>query len=458
MNSPTNHSSLPSASGSSTSVPTPNKVAMPKPGPKPSPRPNARVTGSVMAHRAVNDPSKFGRVDADGTAWVKTPTGERQIGEFKAGSPEEGLKHFGARYDDLATEVSMLEARLKSHPEEAKQVRADADNLRGSLATAAVIGDLQALDQQLQQVRAQCDTAEARVAHDKAERREKAIARKEALAEEAEKIGRESTDWKASGDRLRAILEEWKTIRGVDRATDDKLWKRYAAGRDEFSHRRGAFFSELDKNRASAKHKKEQLAEQAEALQNSTDWGATASKYRALMQEWKAAGRATRDADDRLWQRFRAAQDKFFDARKAANAKRDEEFEVNASAKQALLDEYDPKIDPSQGLDRARTQLRELQEKWEAIGFVPRARIREFDQKIAALEQRVSDAADAEWRRTNPETHARVAQFQAKVDQLASDAAAAEAKGNMKKATELRAQAAQWQEWADTAASAAAGE
>lgn len=463
MNSPTNPSSLPGDIGSTTPVPTPNKVSAPKPGPKPGPRPGAKpaprpgsgVPGTVTAHQQVNDPSKFGRVDADGTAWVKTPSGERRVGEFKAGTPEEGLKHFGARYDDLATEVAMLEARLKSHPEEAKRVRSDAATLRESLATAAVIGDIEALDKRLEQTAAQSETAEVQVAQDKAARREKAIARKEALAEEAEKIGKESTDWKAAGDRLRAILDEWKTIRGIDRATDDKLWKRYASGRDEFSHRRGAHFSELDKNRAAAKHKKEDLVEQAEALQDSTDWGNTASKYRDLMKQWKAAGRATREADDRLWERFRAAQDKFFDARKADNAKRDEEFEGNAEAKQALLDEYDSKIDPSQGLDKARAQLRELQKKWEEIGFVPRARIREFDQKIGDLEQRVSDAADAEWRRTDPEAQARVAQFQAKVDQLNADAEAAEAKGNTKKATELRAQAAQWQEWADTAASAA---
>ena len=66
----------------------------------------------------------------------------------------------------------------------------------------------------------------------------------------------------------------------------------------------------------------------------------------------------------------------------------------------------------------------------------------------------MTDAADAEWRRTDPEALARVAQFQAKVDQFTKEAEAAEAKGNEKKAAQLRAQAAQWQEWADAAASA----
>ncbi|WP_459611624.1 DUF349 domain-containing protein [Corynebacterium urogenitale] len=426
--------------------------SMPKPGPKPGAH---RASVTPVGRPQASDPSKFGRVDADGTAWVFTASGERRIGEYKAGSPEEGLRHFAARYDDIATEVAMLEARLTSHPEEAKRIRSDAQAIRESLATAAVIGDIEALEQRLRNISSESEDAEIRVAKDKASRREQAIARKTALVEEAERIGKESTDWKAAGDRLRDILEEWKTIRGIDRATDDELWKRYSAGRDEFSHRRGAHFAELDRHRAAAKHKKEDLVEQAEALQDSTDWSATAAKYRDLMNEWKAAGRATRQADDRLWERFRAAQDKFFDARKADFAKRDAQFEDNAEAKQALLDEYDAKIDPSQGLDKARAQLRELQEKWENIGFVPRSRIREFDEKIGALEQRVSDAADAEWRRTDPETQARVAQFQAKVDALNAEAEAASAAGKEKKAAELRAQADQWKEWTKAAANAA---
>lgn len=452
MNSPLDPSSPASQSGA------------PRPVPKPGPRPGAGIArkpqaaaqskaAPVIPHAVESDPAAFGRVDADGTAWVKSSDGsERRVGEFKAGTPQEGLAHFGARFDDLATEVAMLEARLLNHPEEAPRIRKDANELSAGLDTAAVIGDIEALRTRLNTIDSDSHNAEQKATEDKARRREQAVARKEKLAAEAEDIGKNSTDWKAAGDRLRAILDEWKTIRGIDRSTDDQLWKRYSAGRDAFSRRRGAHFSELDKNRGVAKRKKEELVEKAEALQDSTDWGATASEFKNLMSQWKAAGRATRDADDRLWERFKKAQDKFFDARKEDSAQKDADFEKNADAKQQLLDEYDSKIDPSQGIDQARTQLRELQEKWEEIGFVPRARIREFEQKIGALEQRVSDAADAEWRRTDPETQARVAQFQAKVDQLTAEAEAAEAKGNTKKAAQLREQAAQWSEWAQTAA------
>ena len=173
------------------------------------------------------------------------------------------------------------------------------------------------------------------------------------------------------------------------------------------------------------------------------------------MNQWKAAGRAPRNVDDQLWERFRKAQDVFFAARKANNAEKDKEFEANAEAKQALIDEYSPKVDPqAHGVDKARKVLHELQEKWEQIGFVPRGRVREFEDKIKAIESRVEEAADAEWRRTDPEAQARVAQFQAKVDQFTREAESAEKAGNASKAEKLRAQAAQWQEWADAAAAA----
>ncbi|OFT89684.1 DUF349 domain-containing protein [Corynebacterium sp. HMSC28B08] len=435
----------------------------PRPQPKPSPAALAKnrtaakgaqaLTGSV--HIPHNDPAKWGRVEDDGTAYVVTSRGERHIGDFKAGTPEEGLAHFGARYDDVSTEIALLEMRLTTHPEEARRIRSDAAKIREDLDTAAIIGDIESLQTRLATIATQSVGVEQQVESLKERRRSEATERKEALATEAEKLAADSTDWKATGDRLRTIVDEWKSIKGVDRKTDDQLWKRYAAARDNFRKRRGAHFAELDRNRVAVKNVKENLVERAEALQDSTDWAETSRAYRELMKEWKAAGRAHRDVDDKLWQRFRAAQDKFFDARKANDAKRDEEFLANAQAKQKLLDDYDAKVDPStHGVEKSREALHELQEKWEDIGYVPRGQVREFEDKIAAVERRVSEAADAEWRRTDPEAQSRIAQFQAKADQYSQEAEAAEAKGNSKKAATLREQAAQWQQWADTAAAA----
>lgn len=438
-----------------------NPRPVPKPGPKPGAKPGLKGVQPGGVSIPKNDPAKFGRVDADGVAWLKTADGERQIGEFKAGTPEEGLKHFGARYDDLSTEVQMLEARLKSHPEQAQTIRHDAKILQDSLSTAAVIGDIAALDARLEKISQRTQTAEKQVAEAKQERRDSALAQKEELLGEVEGIAAadpSTLNWKRSGERIRAIVEHWRSIKGVERSTDDELWKRFSKARSEFNRKRQAHFDELDRNRERARLKKEELIEQAEALQDSTEWGPTSAKYRDLMSQWKAAGRAPRNVDDQLWERFRKAQDVFFAARKADSAERDKEFEANADAKQTLIDEYSPKVDPqAHGVDKARKVLHELQEKWEQIGFVPRGRVREFEDKIKAIEARVEEAADAEWRRTDPEAQARVAQFQAKVDQFTREAETAEKAGNAAKAEKLRGQATQWQEWADAAAAALEG-
>ena len=170
------------------------------------------------------------------------------------------------------------------------------------------------------------------------------------------------------------------------------------------------------------------------------------------MAEWKAAGRAPREVDDKLWAQFKAAQDEFFGARNAVNEARDKEFEENAAAKDALLAEYEDRIDPSKGLDHARNELRQLQEKWEAIGFVPRGRVREYENRIGALEKRVSDAADSQWRRTDPEAQARVQQFANRAAEFEQKAAELEAKGKASQAAKAREQAEQWRQWAEQAA------
>ncbi|PBC57599.1 DUF349 domain-containing protein [Rhodococcus sp. ACPA1] len=437
------------------SVPKPGAAA--KPGaPKPHPTPTHALSAPAVAAPAHSDPSKFGRVDDDGTAWVKTADGERQIGSWQAGDAAEGLAHFGRRFDDLATEVALLEARLSSGAGDAKKTKAAALALAESLPTAAVIGDVDSLAARLDVIIAGSDEAAAHAKHEKELSRQAHTERKEALAAEAEQIGAESTQWKAAGDRLREILDEWKTIRGIDRKVDDALWKRYSKAREAFNRRRGAHFAELDRERAAAKTKKEELVERAEALSDSTDWGPTAGAFRDLLAEWKAAGRAPREADDNLWKRFKGAQDVFFAARNAASSERDAEFEENAVAKEELLKNAGH-IDPAKDIDAARAALRDLQEKWDAIGKVPRERMHDLEGKLRAIEKRVRDAADEEWRRTDPEALARAAQFRERVTQFEEQAAKATAAGKTKDAESALAQAQQWREWAEAAEGAVSG-
>jgi len=399
-----------------------------------------------VVRSALADPGRWGRVAEDRTVYVRTADGERAVGSWQAGEPEEGLAHFARRFDDVLTEVELIEARLATGHGDPKQSMHTIRQLRDGLGEAHVVGDVVGLEAKLDWLTARAEQAmgAARQARDAA--RAEAIARKQALVEEAETIAAEATQWKAAGDRLRAILDEWKTIRGVDRKTDDTLWKRFGKARDAFNRRRGSHFAEMDRQRGAAKSRKEEIVAEAEQLAESSEWGATAGRYKQLMADWKAAGRAPKDADDVLWQRFRAAQDAFFARRSSAFTERDSELVDNARRKEQLLAEAE-RIDPSGDLEAARATLHRIQERWEAVGHVPRERMRELENRLRSVEERVRGAADAAWRRTDPETQARVAQFRERVEQFEAQAAKARAAGDERRARRADEQAAQWREW-----------
>ncbi|ANN16440.1 DUF349 domain-containing protein [Amycolatopsis orientalis] len=425
--------------------------------PAPHPVPHALGGGhpAPPVPPAEPSPSAWGRVDDEGTVYVNTPDGERAVGVWQAGSPDEGLLHYARRFDDLRTEVELLETRLESGAGDPKHALATATQLRDGLAEAAVVGDIAALGGRIEQVIAHAEKALASAKQEREEARAAAVVRKQALADEAEKLAAESTQWKAAGDRLRAILDEWKTVKGVDRKTDDELWKRFSKAREAFNRRRGSHFAELDKQRAGAKQRKEELIAEAEALSESSDWGDTAGRYKDLMTEWKAAGRAPKDSDEALWQRFRAAQDKFFARRSSVFSERDAEFATNAQRKEELLVEAE-KIDPASNLEAAKQHLRRIQEQWDEIGKVPRERIRELDGRLKAVQDAVKSAEDSKWRRTDPEAQARAAQFRERVEQFESQAAKARAAGDERRAKKADEQAAQWREWLEAAEAAIA--
>lgn len=372
--------------------------------------------------------SDWGRIDDEGTVYVRTAEGERAVGSWLAGDAEAGLAHFVRRYEDLATEVTLLEKRLASGAGDPKSTRAHAQQLKDSLPTAAAVGDLAALDAKLTAV---MEAAQLKLVERAAEREKAkadAIAAKEALIAEAQAIADSSTQWKRDGDRLRAIPDEWKLIKGVDSKTDDALWKRFAAARDAFGKRRGAHFASLDSERSAAKAVKEQLISQAEELAQSTDWRETADALKRLMQQWKDAPRAGRAEEDELWKRFRGAQDVFFARRSEQFAERDAEQEANKDRKLAIIAEAEA-LDVSNP-KAAQSALRAIQERFDEVGHVPRDSMRGLDERMRAAEQRVRDAVDAEWRGAAAETSPFLVALRARLAEAEEKLAKATASGD----------------------------
>jgi hypothetical protein len=377
----------------------------------------------------------WGRVAEDGTVYCRSAEGEREIGSWQAGSPEEALAFFKRKYEALETEVSLLEQRITGTDLSPAHARATISRLIVSVTDAKAIGDLDGLRGRLE---ALTGTVEHRREEHKAAReqaRTEAHEVKERIVAEAERLAVEATHWKASGERMRQLLEEWKTAPRGDRATEAALWKRLSAARNAFAKRRKQYFANLEEEREGIRGRKEDLVREAEALSSSTDWSATATAYRELMRAWKQAGRADRTSEDELWTRFKTAQDAFFKARAEVLDAKDRELRDHAVVKEQLLAEAE-KLLPVTDARAARSHLRGIQERWERAGAVPRDSQERLEGGLRRVEDALRKAEDSHWRRTNPEALSRakgtVNQIRAAITQLEGQLAKAEANGDQK--------------------------
>lgn len=323
----------------------------------------------------------WGRVAEDGTVFVRTKDGERAVGQWPDANPEEALAFYTRRYDALAFEVDLLEQRVQAGTVSPDDARAAVKKVTSSIEEAQAVGDLDGLRTRLEALTPLVAQQRERRKAERAAKVEEARSAKTKIATEAETIAA-GTDWRHGVTRLRELLDEWKALPRLDKSSDDELWHRFSSARTTYTRHRKQHFAELSSKREEAAVVKERLAAEAETLAASTEWGPTSGRFRDLMRQWKAAGPAPREVDDKLWARFRAAQDMFFGARDAIQAEENAEQVENLRAKEALLVEIET-IVPVEDAKVAREQLREYLDRWDQIGKVPRDAMRSVDSASA---------------------------------------------------------------------------
>lgn len=393
-----------------------------------------------------------GRVAEDGTVYVRLPDdgGEVSVGQWAAGDPAAGLAFFEHRYEGLRAEADLLLQRLRSGKGSPDSVAPVSAKLRATVESPNVVGDLAALAALADELEQAGTARKEAVAEAREAARERALAERTALIEEAESLAA-STQWKTTGDRFRELQTAWTALPRGDRASRDaeqELWKRFSAARSAFDKARRAHFTAMDANRKEAIAAKEAIIARAVALSASTEWADTSRAYRDLMDQWKAAPRAGRADEDRLWARFRAAQDAFFAARAAVHSEREDDQRANAQAKEALAAEAEALL-PITDLDSARSALRSIAERWTVIGHVPRGDRERIEGRLRRVEDAVRRFEEDQWRRSDPAKRALAAStvetFRASLAKLEAEAYAAQASGNQAKAAELTSRAAQTQ-------------
>lgn len=218
------------------------------------------------------------------------------------------------------------------------------------------------------------------------------LAKKEDLLAQAEALTK-SGDWRGGSSELRRIFDEWRRIPYRHEPREDELWAKVQAARK-------AFYDARDASRAAVAKKKGQLAQEAKKLSESTEWRATGERFRQLMDEWKAAGSAGHDEDERLWAEFSGAQRTFFDRRSKHYREMDREHVANGEAKETLIKEAREvvQISPDWGAKEwkaANEAMRDLMGRWRKVG---RARKEDNDrlwEEFNGIRQEFFDAQHA---------------------------------------------------------------
>ncbi len=199
------------------------------------------------------------------------------------------------------------------------------------------------------------------------------LTKKTELCEKVENIAKDEI--KNAGDRdkktkeIIAIQAEWKTIGFAPQKMNVKIFERFRAACDDFFGKKAEFFKNMKQQFSENIEKKKALVEQAQALQDSTDWKSTSDKLIALQKEWKTIGMVPKKQGDKLWNDFLTACNHFFDARNNANAGTRNEERANLEKKRDIIKQLETLADNPEG--NVQEQARELIDQYNAVGHVP---------------------------------------------------------------------------------------
>ena len=385
----------------------------------------------------------WGRVDETSTVFVRTADGERAVGQYPDGTPEEALAYFERKFVELAGQVTLLEQRVKRGTA-ASDVARTVDNLRTTIAGANAVGDLASLETRLDALHGAVDELTEKQAAEAKAALDAAVAERTALVAEVEALASQDfakAQWKQVSASLDSLFERWQKYQQdgprLPKSESNALWKRFRAARTTIETHRKAFFSELDNVHKDARVRKQELVEKAEALAPKGVDGI--STYRALLDDWKRAGRAGKKSDDALWAKFKVAGDALYAAKAELDARDDAEFGANLQKKLALLDEAEPLLTATER-DRAKETLSSIQRRWDAIGKVPRDKVKVVEDRIRKIETAVRKLDEEHWQKNNPERKARseglAIQLQDAIVKLEQELTDAQASGDAKKISE----------------------
>ncbi|QAV69509.1 DUF349 domain-containing protein [Salinibacterium sp. UTAS2018] len=389
---------------------------------------------------ATQEQNEWGHVDETGTVFVREANGERAVGQYPDGTPEEALAYFTRKYHELAGQVTLLEQRVKNGApasDVAKAIKA----LKESITTANAVGDLAALHTRVEALSGSVSKLTEKQSEEAKAALAEAITVRTALVVEAETLAAADpakAQWKQVTAQMDGIFARWKAHQTdgprLPKNEANELWKRFRAARSTIDTHRRAFFAELDSAHKKARADKQALVDQAEALVAQGVDGIPT--YRRLLDQWKAAGRAGKKFDDALWAKFKQAGDVLYSAKSEIDAQDNVEFTANWELKKALLEEAEPLLTATDRT-QAKKALFSIQKRWDEIGKVPRDKVKVAEDRLRKVETAVRTLDEDHWNKNNPERQERsegfLGQLNEAIQKLEAELAEAQATKDAKK-------------------------
>jgi len=211
------------------------------------------------------------------------------------------------------------------------------------------------------------------------------LALKESICGKIEEIAEETfetiKDWNKRAKDIEKIQAEWKAIGPTPKNTNKETYKRFRTACDTFYNKRKEFYSQIKKEQQSNLQKKYELCEKVEALVDNTDWKDTTNKIIKIQKDWKNIGPVPRKKSDQVWKRFRTACDNFFNNKAKHFEGQSEQEKENLILKEKLIEEIE-KFKQLDDVKETISKLKEFQNKWNSIGFVPLENKKEINIKF----------------------------------------------------------------------------
>ncbi|HWN43934.1 MAG TPA: DUF349 domain-containing protein [Thermoanaerobaculia bacterium] len=310
--------------------------------------------------------ARWGQVDEEGNVRLHGTAPEggegeqpgRIVGRMKGKSPEAALASFALKFRQITQRVEDLEREMEAH-EDKTRFAGRVRTLLGWVPKANALGDFDSLFARLNTL----DEAARAQMEENLRRKEEVVVRMEELAE--------SSEWKQTAEVIKGLQAEWKTLGPVPRERNDELWQRFRGAGNRFFERRKEHYQAQEQEHRENLLRKEELCARAEELSGSTDWKSTGDALKTLQAEWKAIGPVPKEHNEAVWERFRKANDAFFERRQVHFSHVDTDLSENLRRKEELCARAE-ELSESTDWRATAEAFKGLQAEWKAIGPVPK--------------------------------------------------------------------------------------